>query len=414
VITLLVVVLAGVLMLQAGSTALFTWLVQRRLARRPPLATPPAAAEVVLCLRGADASLPAALAALAAQQYLGPWRLLLVVDSPADPAWELAAGAIAQLEASGEASWRAARMVALAEHPQKGSLKSAALRQAFDSLDPATAVVALVDADAVVAPGWLEALVAGCDQPGVGAVSGNRWYSPAQGSGAGQVRAIWNAGALVLMTMVGIPWGGSLAVRVPLIETSGWRDVLASSFCEDTALPAPLARSGWRYQFRPELLALDCDDGIALRPLRRWISRQLLTVRLHHSAWPLVLLHGVGTWLLLLLVLLALGFALALGRWAEAAVLLLALLAYELGCWGLLLTIRVVASWALRPLGEPLPALGWAHATALLRWMPLTQWVYGLATLQAALARTVEWRGVHYRVRGRTVERISRTAWSGR
>ena len=415
---LLAVGLGGVLLFQAGLTALFAGLVQRRLARRPPLATPPAAAEVVLCLRGADASLPAALAALAAQRYPGPWRLLLVVDSPDDPAWELAAGVIAQLEESGRAAWRAARMVALAERPQRGSLKSAALRQAFGSLDPATtasasAVVALVDADAVVAPGWLEALVAGCGQPGVGAVSGNRWYAPAQGSAAGQVRAIWNAGALVLMTLLGIPWGGSLAVRAPLIEASGWRDVLASSLCEDTALPAPLARSGWRYQFRPELLALDCDDGIALRPLRRWISRQLLTARLHHPAWPLVLLHGLGTWLLLLVVVLALGLALALGRWSEAAVLLLALLAYELGCWGLLLTISAVATRALRPLGGPLPALGWAQALALLRWLPLTQWVYGVATLRAALARRVEWRGVHYRVRGRTVERISPAAFPG-
>ena len=34
-----------------------------------------------------------------------------------------------------------------------------------------------------------------------------------------------------------------------------------------------MARSGWRYQFRPELLALDRDDGIAMRPLRRLMSR---------------------------------------------------------------------------------------------------------------------------------------------
>ena len=43
-------------------------------------------------------------------------------------------------------------------------------------------------------------------------------------------------------------------------------------------------------------------------------------------------------------------------------------------------------------------------AWRLLSWLPLTQWVYGLATLRAALARRVEWRGVHYRVRGRGVE----------
>ena len=35
-----------------------------------------------------------------------------------------------------------------------------------------------------------------------------------------------------------------------------------------------------------------CGAPGALRPLRRWISRQLLTARLHHPAWPLVALGG--------------------------------------------------------------------------------------------------------------------------
>lgn len=399
--------LLAALALQGLLTAAFTLVVRQRLAHRPPLPRPAPAAEVVLCLRGADASLPAALAALAAQTYPGPWRLLVVVDSRHDPAWPLAEASIAGLEAEGCASWQGTRLTPLAVRPERGSLKSASLRQAFGELDDSTAVVALVDADAVVAPGWLEALVAGSSQPGVGAVSGNRWYAPEQGSGPGLVRAIWNGGALVLMTLLGIPWGGSLAVRRSLIEATGWRAVLATSLCEDTALAAPLARSGWRYQFRPELLALDRDDGIALRPLRRWISRQLLTARLHHPAWPLVALHGLGTWLLLLLTLPVAVLALAQGAATEAGLLLLAVVAYELGCVGLLLLIELVARQSLRPLGSQLPRPRLGQALRLLRWLPLAQWVYGLATLRAALARRVEWRGVRYRVRGRAVERLA-------
>ncbi|MCP9804996.1 glycosyltransferase family 2 protein [Cyanobium sp. T1B-Tous] len=399
--------LLATLALQLLLTLAFALVVRRRLARRPQLALPAPPAEVVLCLRGADPSLAEALAALAAQTYPGPWRLLVVVDSLQDPAWTLAEHQIARLETGGLARWQGARLIPLAGMPEAGSLKSASLRQAFGALHGATELVALVDADAVVAPGWLEALAAGCGQPGVGAVSGNRWYAPAQGSPAGMVRAIWNGGALVLMTLLGIPWGGSLAVRRPLIASTGWRDVLATSLCEDTALPAPLARSGWRYEFRPELIALDRDDGIALRPLRRWISRQLLTARLHHPAWPLVALHGLGTWLLLLLALAALLLALLEGQLAAAGVLLAAVVAYELGCVALLLLIEAVASRALRPLAEGLPRPGLAEAWRLLRWLPLAQWVYGLATLRAALARRVEWRGVHYRVEGRGVRPLS-------
>ena len=402
--TLLAGALLATLGLQLLLTLAFAVVVRRRLGRRPGLAQPAPAAEVVLCLRGADPSLPAALAALAGQTYPGPWRLLVVVDSREDPAWPLAQHTIAWLEAAGQAGWQAARLTPLASRPAQGSLKSASLRQAFGELDAATELVALVDADAVVAPGWLAALAAGCGQDGVGAVSGNRWYAPEQGSGPGLVRAIWNGGALVLMTLLGIPWGGSLAVRRQLIEPSGWRAALATSLCEDTALPAPLARCGWRYEFRPELIALDRDDGIALRPLRRWISRQLLTARLHHPAWPLVALHGLGSALLVLVALLSSLAALLAGRLAEAGLLLAALLGYELGCVALLLLIEAVADRALQPLGGRLPPPDLAHACHLLRWLPLAQWVYGLATLRAALARRVEWRGVHYRVRGRGVE----------
>ena len=40
-------------------------------------------------------------------------------------------------------------------------------------------------------------------------------------------------------------------------------------------------------------------EDCGLDACRRWISRQLLTMRLYHPLWPLVLLHGFGTTLLL-------------------------------------------------------------------------------------------------------------------
>ena len=390
-------------LLQLGLTLRFAAVVRRRLQQRPALATPAPAAEVVLCLRGVDPSLGAALAALGGQRYPAPWRLLVVVDSLEDPSWVVAEQLLGQLEASGQASWLGARLIPLAARPETGSLKSASLRQAFGELHASTELVALVDADAVVAPGWLSALAAGCGQAGVGAVSGNRWYEPAQGdcsgSGPGMVRAIWNGGALVLMTVLAIPWGGSLAIRRELIEPSGWRQVLATSLCEDTALPGPLASMGLSYQFRPELIALDRDDSIRLRPLTRWIARQLLTARLHHRAWPLVALHGLGSLALLLACLAELVILLLCGQLPAAGGFGAALLLYEVGCVGLLLWIGQVAGRALAALGPRDGPTGVTSAWRLLRWLPLTQLVYGIATLRAAVARRVEWRGVVYGVR---------------
>lgn len=355
------------------------------------------AAEVVLCLRGADPSLGEALAALAHQRYLGPWRLQLVVDSQADPAWAVAEASLAALEARGQASWQAAQLGSLQGRPQRGSLKSASLRQAFAHLHPATALVALVDADAIVSPDWLADLARACSQPGVGAVSGNRWYQPQKGSLAAQVRAGWNGGALVLMTLLGIPWGGSLAVRRQVIDAGTWSERLISSLCEDTSLVQPLRQLGWRYDFRPELIALDQDDSLAFSDLAPWIGRQLLTARLHHPAWPLVALHGGGSALLLL----AAAAWLVLGH---SSLLGAALALYELGCMGLLLGIEATALRALaRPGGEATPRaiapLG-RRAWQWLKHLPMTQLIYALAFWHACWDRRVGWRGVTYRVLG--------------
>ena len=386
----------------AGQTLLTGWFVRRvglllRQRRQWP-AEPEGGwpeAEVVLCLRGADASLAPALAALAHQTYPGRWRLQLVVDSQADPAWALAQSTLAALEA--QASWQAAQMATLAQRPQRGSLKSASLRQAFAHLHPATALVALVDADAIVSPDWLTDLARACSQPGIGAVSGNRWYQPQGPSLAGRVRAGWNGGALVLMTLLAIPWGGSLAVRRQVIDGGAWSERLLTSLCEDTSLIQPLRQLGWRYAFRPELIALDQDDSMPLAELAPWIGRQLLTARLHHPAWPLVALHGVGSALVLgaVCVLLLVGRSPALAG---------ALGLYELGCMGLLLWIEATALAALakpeyearrRP-GAPL----WRRAWGWLRDLPATQLIYAVAVWHACWDRQVSWRGVTYRVIG--------------
>ena len=402
----LALLLAWALVLSLSLQTLLTgWFVMRvrwLLQQRQRWPTEPAggwpAAEVVLCLRGADPSLAGALAALASQTYPGPWRLQLVVDSQADPAWSVAKASLAALEACGRAGWQAAQLRPLEQRPRRGSLKSASLRQAFAHLHPDTALVALVDADAIVSPQWLTNLARACSQPGVGAVSGNRWYQPQGPSLAGRVRAGWNGGALVLMTLLGIPWGGSLAVRRQVIDAGAWSDRLISSLCEDTSLIQPLRQLGWRYTFRPELIALDQDNSLAFAELVPWIGRQLLTARLHHPAWPLVALHGAVSALLLL----PAAAWLLLGR---SALLAGALGLYELGCMGLLLWIEATALSALtRPGSDTIPRQAapiWRRAWDWLRDLPVTQLVYAVAFWHGCWDRQVGWRGVTYRVLGR-------------
>lgn len=398
--TLLVILLGALILPQAALTLWFVWIVRSRMRafcgrdqlRATSAATP---AEVVLCLRGCDPTLDDVFASLARQSHRH-WRLHVVVDSEADPAWQAAHAAIARLTATSSPSWTGVVVEPLATRPTRGSLKCASLRQALRSLAADTEVVALIDADSIVHVDWLVTMVDECMQPGIGAVSGNRWYDPDHDCPAGVVRAIWNAGAIVQMTVFGIPWGGSLAVRREAMNDCKWLEAIEASLCEDTALAAPLARSGWAYRFVPALIAVDRDDDIAFGPLTRWIARQLLTARLHHPAWPLVAVHGIGTSLALAATLVGAVIAGAAGDRPTAASLLAFIGGYEAASLGLLLVIAAAVRGALAEAGKHVRPLDPARAAWWAALIPATQAVYAAAMATATGARSVEWRGIHY------------------
>ena len=385
--------LAALLTPQVALTLWFVWIVRSRtrdfVARdsvRHESATIPA--EVILCLRGCDPTLDDVFAALARQSHRA-WRLRVVVDSVDDPAWPVAHAAISRLAADG-ASWIGHAVEPLAVRPTRGSLKCASLRQALRSLAPETQVVALIDADSVVHADWLLTMVDECLRPGVGAVSGNRWYDPDRDSPPGVVRALWNAGAIVQMTTFGIPWGGSLAVRREAMDACGWVDVIESTLCEDTALAEPLARAGWEYRFVPALTAVDRDDDIAFGPLTRWIARQLLTARLHHPAWPLVAMHGIGTSLALAAASVGAVAALVAGQRHDAFSLGGAIAAYEAANVALFLIIAETIRRALATMGRPVRAMSLGRTLWWAMMLPATQCVYAMATARAAAACSIE------------------------
>jgi hypothetical protein len=53
------------------------------------------------------------------------------------------------------------------------------------------------------------------------------------------------------MTLLAIPWGGSLAVRRQVIDGGAWSERLLTSLCEDTALIQPCASWAGAMPFAP-------------------------------------------------------------------------------------------------------------------------------------------------------------------
>ncbi len=332
-------------------------------------------AEVILCIRGLDTTLDKLIKTLASQSYPGEWHLQIIIDSEKDASWQKICTMIETQKNREDASanWKKINIEPLKIKSNKGSLKCASLLQAFNRLDPETSVIAFVDSDANIDNNWLRVLVQGCCQEGIGAASGNRWYIPKKNTLSAWSRAVWNAGALVMMTVLEIPWGGSLCVKREVIDEGIWRENLEYSLCEDTSLIKALRVMGLKYFFIPDLLIVDETSTIGFKDLTNWLTRQLLTVRLHHHAWPLICIHGLST-----------SFILFIGILNKSWI---SLFFYEFGCIGLLVWIESIA---LKKSNHSIK--NWAVA------LLAGQVVNGIATFKASIARSTEWRGVNYRL----------------
>ena len=329
-------------------------------------------AEVILCLRGTDQNLEDLLHALSSQLYLGTWQLQIIIDSPEDNSLQIVKDFQENYSkhSLNKPSWQKLNIDFLNIRPKEGSLKCASLLKAFDNLNSESSIIAFVDADASISKDWLSNLVRSCSQNGVGAVSGNRFYRCKSNNMGAWIRSIWNYGALVLMTIYSIPWGGSLAVRREVIDKGDWKLILQDGLCEDTGLIEPLNRLNLRYVFRPELIITNKENYINLFELSDWLRRQLLTTRIHHSSWIFVFLHSFCTFLVLSISIIN--------------CLWLSFLLYELGCIVLLLWIEFLVNKQILSIKN------------IFLYIIPCQFLYSIASFRSLMANKVEWSNVIY------------------
>lgn len=351
-----------------------------------PCLTP---ARVILCLRGSDPFLGDTIRAAVNQDH-PDYELRVIIDSRDDPAW-------AEVEAALATARPRCRVVVepLAHRPSTSSLKCASLIQGLGDAERGTAMVALLDADVVPAASWLRTLGTALAADGCGVATGNRWYAPPDRELGSWARAGWNAGALVQMVCFGIPWGGTLAVRSSLLESAGLRGKWARAFCEDTLLSAALAGTGWRVKFVPALIAVN-HESVTLAALVPWITRQLLTARLYHPAWPVVAIFGLSAPLTVLATAVAIGLALARHDLPAGAGLGICLALFLASLPTLFLWIeRIVMQTVGTPRLTATPALADA-----VRGTFSAQAIYGSAILRALALTSTRWRGATYTIGG--------------
>lgn len=362
--------------------------------RRPP-APPLTESEcpkvaLIICIRGKDLTLAECLTAALNQDY-PDYSVYIIVDSQSDPAWPVVQKIVA-------ANPQTPSMVQVLENPLSTcSLKCSSLIQAISGLNLSYTAIALLDSDVIPHRHWLKDLVAPLADPQIGATTGHRWFVPSPPSLINLARYAWNAAAVVLMYWLGMASGCSFAIRRSVIQQGRLLECWAEAYGEDTSINPALNELGLRLEIVPSAM-LPERENCDLADFKVWVTRQLLSCRLHHRGWWGVVLHGLGTSVTLGLALLFLVAGVVGQRWEVIAPVAGALAAYFVTMMGLLAWLEATVAKAAAPRASAGTRIGWGTVWKLLPSILLAQLVYVVGLFRAASTRSVEWRGIRYQV----------------
>ena len=349
-------------------------------------------AAVVLSLRGVDPYFEEAIATLLDQNYL-QYDVHVIVDHTGDDAWQ----AIEQARSSD--LHQRMRVQVLKNPANTCSLKNSALIQAVHSLDDSYEVVAFFDGDVVPHRDWLRDMVGPLAEEGVGATTGNRWYSREQARWGSLVRYIWNVGAVVQMWLNRMVWAGSMAIKVQAIQESHLLDVWGRSMSTDSVVFSQMKRAGYSISFVPEAIMVNREE-ISLAKFVLWVGRQLMMARLYHPGWFLVVLQTLFIATMQLAAVAIVAGSLATGQWLPSVVAAATLVLYwSASCFFVGIVDRATSTRLARRAERAVPV----SATVMLRLMPamiVTNIVFPWAILMAMAQRQVVWRGITYSVKG--------------
>ncbi len=335
--------------------------------------------------KGLDLELETNLRALMEQDY-DDYEITFIVESSDDPA----CGVIRRTMAGHP--WVPARVV-VAGQATEGGQKVHNLRVATEHISPRIKYLAFVDSDARPRPEWLRMLVSRLDEPGWGAVTGYRWFTPQQATVANALVYSMNCDVLSLLTRSShhLIWGGSWAIRRELFDQIGLRDAWQGTLSDDLVASRLMRRAKLAVRFEPACVVaspLDESLGTALA----FIRRQYLIARFYTFDWWLFsLCAATFSNLIWLGNLGVLAWSLLKGSpspWIP------------LGVSAVLYLVTVYRGWLRQDLVKTyFPH--WERASRPIQrfdiWAnPLVELAHWVGVASAAVGRRIAWRGIRY------------------
>ncbi|MBR0673610.1 glycosyltransferase [Neoroseomonas soli] len=355
---------------------------------RPPAVAAEGQVSLLLAVTGRTAGLPPLFAALA-RQTLRPRRMLVAVESAADPAH----AQVRELEHLLPFPIE----IVVAGVDDTRSQKATNMIAALARVDARDDALVLLDADILPQDTWLSWLATPALNGAADVVTGYRWHA-LDGAGPGRHVVAWLDRSLALgprFLASGLVWGGSVAISRDALARMDLADALGRTFSTDGAISRRARALGLRVLTRRAVLLPTPPEG-GDREAIAFKKRQLQIVRVYVPSlwvWLGLALHAEALALPLLLVALA-GSATA--WWFLAGVM-------AVGALRALLHDRVTRAVGIREGMVARVAQGALGALA-----PITAPAVAALFWTSARTRIIRWRHVEYEVLGPEEVRVLR------
>ncbi|MBV9216420.1 MAG: glycosyltransferase family 2 protein [Acidobacteria bacterium] len=344
---------------------------------------------IIAPCKGPEEGLEQNLRALVEQDY-PEYEVVFVVDDDNDAA---AAMIREKLEEN-----RHSKLI-VAPTATVSSQKVENLREAVLHVSERSEAFVFVDSDVRPAAGWLRALVAPLEDPGVGAATGYRWFISKRSALASELRSVWNASVASQLgpePSGNFCWGGSMAIRRGTFASIEMRDKWLGTLSDDLAMTRVLNENKLPVIFVPQALAASVENG-TFRELLEFTTRQIKIVRVYATKlWALTFI-GSGLfcitmiWAFLILLLSRQNTFLVL----SAIVTLLSVSALSIGkAWLRLMAVRLV----LTEYEEELRRQFFTQNTL---WL-VAPLIYFYNCAAALTSRRLTWRGITYELKSPT------------
>jgi len=349
---------------------------------------------ILMSVRGADPTLPEAVASLLNQDFR-EYRICFVVDNEDDPAAKVIRDTIPTKDSKRV-------VVRHLENPlQNCTLKCSAIAEGVEHIfevDPNVEYVVMVDADSRPPANMMATLTGSLHaNAATGLASGNQWFEPTDPATSGSiVRSMWYAGALFFSMLFNNPWAGAYAMRASDIRKTGLIDVWRKSAVDDGPLKQLMADHGLGCTSLPSMIIVN-REPCTLRYTTNWMARILTWSRIHEPAFWLTAFQMCFATSLIIAAFGSFFWAIFVGNGVMIAWTSVAIVASGIMSVFAWLTIRRTVLDNSKSAAN-LKAVGFPRFFAALLLVLVAQIIYAIACCRAIFAHTVRWRGIGYNV----------------